>query len=760
MLKRGIRKGAIGIVLLLGLQIASWGQLVRTWDGEGGDSSWSNGVNWHPNGLPAPTDTILLTNALVPHSYHVQLPTGTMGATIAALMIAPENPFTITLEIPSTNTASPALQLMAPDTCMRIKQGGVIINRSTAATGNPIVLTGIGRIENGGKYLHQTLRGNAHWVARLSWDKQNAHGMIEFDVPGNGGYILSISGRQFGTLILSSSLAGRKTYSGSGSSKLIIWGELRIQSNSTLNFTLNNQIELYNDVHIEGKWIHAPSVTDLLGKRILFKGEHARLSVKGEMQWGSRSNGIRLENGLLQLATSLRLGHDSCAMEILDATHLYLDTSKLTGPGMLITQANSFITLGDSIGISGDTLRGNIQTQKIQLSKSTGFAFIGTGRHHTGKGFPDAIGTLKNRILQGELLIDNKLSVRDTLLLLTGKVLVCDSAELTFLGNTLIDCDTCYVKGWLYRKNDRMVEFGFPIGNDLLKLPLTLIKDVADTSIIGFNSISNHPISSSSVSYPLQSISEATRWKIHCADSDSTNKKSIVIPISMFSSPPSPLNTLARWDSTRNMWAHVASPNQMGKDSIRTIPFRNPSGVYALASFNVIALPERSVQLSSSASKEGCRLRWVSSTQLEVMHYTIEVSSQGGSFRRIDSLPSHGKSIMEKTLACHLFRATTLRVVAHLVHRDSVVSNTIQVKSNWSEVRPFPNPTSESLWIYLPESTYKSLLAIGIDGKQFELPYKKWGNEVQVDVHGLRSGMYRLLVTRSGQLESIPFIKR
>ncbi len=760
MLKRGIRKGAIGIVLLLGLQIASWGQLVRTWDGEGGDSSWSNAVNWHPNGLPAPTDTILLTNALVPHSYHVQLPTGTMGATIAALMIAPENPFTITLEIPSTNTASPALQLMAPDTCMRIKQGGVIINRSTAATGNPIVLTGIGRIENGGKYLHQTLRGNAHWVARLSWDKQNAHGMVEFDVPGNGGYIVSISGRQFGTLILSSSLAGRKTYSGSGSSKLIIWGELRIQSNSTLNFTLNNQIELYNDVHIEGKWIHAPSVTDLLGKRILFKGDHARLSVKGEMQWGSRSNGIRLENGLLQLATSLRLGHDSCAMEILDATHLYLDTSKLTGPGMLITQTNSFITLGDSIGISGDTLSGNIQTQKIQLSKSTGFAFIGTGRHHTGKGFPDAIGTLKNRILQGELLIDNKLSVRDTLLLLTGKVLVCDSAELTFLGNTLIDCETCYVKGWFYRKNDRMVEFGFPIGNDLLKLPLTLIKDVADTSIIGFNSISNHPISSSSVSYPLQSISEATRWKIHCADSDSTNKKSIVIPISMFSSPPSPLNTLARWDSTRNMWAHVASPNQMGKDSIRTIPFRNPSGVYALASFNVIALPERSIHLVGSASRNGCFLRWVVSDQLSIQRFTIESKEGSKPFRKINEIVGTKSQTIEYPIPCNWLSGNNIRVVGYSQDGDSVNSNQIYIYSNWSHVRPFPNPAEEELWVPIAKESINNIYAVSNSGQRFELEFIKWGNQIQVKLKGLPAGIYRLVGWATNCSFVVPFIKK
>jgi len=754
-----MRGRIVGVMLMIGLALSCQAQLMRIWDGEAGDSAWQNALNWQPNGIPSASDTIVLNNARVGNSYQVVMPSGASRSVIAVLIIAPENGAAITLEIPSTNTAVPALQLVAPDTCLRIYNKGTLMNRSTAGTGNPILLTGTGRIENGGKYIHQTLRGNAHIVSRLSWDSKNVEGILEFDVPGNGGYILSVSARQFGTLVLSSTAAGRKTYSGSGNSKLMMWGDLIIQPSTTLNLTLNNQVELYRHLSVEGRWVHAPSASDPTGRRILFRGDSSFIRIPGAMQWGSRSNGIRLEKGKLYLRSPVRLEHDSCAMEILPMTHLHLDTNAITGPGIFSTQPHSLITLGASIGISGDTLHGNVQTQKKRISDSTGFEFTGVGRHATGSGFPATIKELKLS-LQGELETENNLTVLQGMKIESGNLVIKDSATLLLKGDAITSCDTCRIKGWLYRNNNQITAMSFPIGNQFRKIPIVLKKEQPDTLLIGMNAVQVDSMATKTATYPLQHIMDSTRWSIVRQSDSMGNKQSMAIPMAAYTDSHSLLNTIARWDTTQKKWLPIAGTGGAGNDTVRSAPTHLVSGTYSLAAFNIIALPDRFIHLRSRTTKSGCVLMWKVDHPSSIVYFSIERKAGTASFQRIAQVSPTNRMDYEYALACTWFNGATIRVVGYEATGDSILSNEMKVNTIWSSARPYPNPASEFLWVPVTSSAITGIWAISSSGKQLEVGYSKLGDQIKVYIQDLLAGVYRLMIWAEGRIETIPFVKR
>src|SRR5205085_4997211 len=84
-----------------------------TWNGSV-DSNWATAGNWTGctgGGAPASTDSVLLDNSLKAGSYSVNLPTGATTVSIVKLTITPNSGNTITLTLPSGNTANPGFQV-------------------------------------------------------------------------------------------------------------------------------------------------------------------------------------------------------------------------------------------------------------------------------------------------------------------------------------------------------------------------------------------------------------------------------------------------------------------------------------------------------------------------------------------------------------------------------------------------------------------------------------------------------------------------
>lgn len=206
----------------------------KKWDGEGLDSLWSNERNWFPDGMPLPTDDVIIDNERISGGYTIMLPSGSVAVNIFSLSILPGQGNAIKVELPSTNLAAPSLTIGSNGTAFRIGKSGIFINNSGASSGNPILLNGSFSIENGGRYVHRTQRGNATIVSKLLLEPSTYQGIFEFDVPGNAGYTLSVSGKQFGNLLLSSTAAGKNHIRAAASAVSAYTETLKLQTAAVL----------------------------------------------------------------------------------------------------------------------------------------------------------------------------------------------------------------------------------------------------------------------------------------------------------------------------------------------------------------------------------------------------------------------------------------------------------------------------------------------------------------------------------------------
>jgi hypothetical protein len=217
------------------------------WDGEGGDGMWLTAANWSGNVMPAFTDDVVLDNSLVTGSYTIYLPPGTTATTVKTLVIAPANTSIIQLQLPVTNTATPAFIATGPGYGISINNGGIFLNASGATSGAAITINDSVKINDGGHYIHRSRSAHAGIVGILSRASGTELGIFEFDVPG-GGYTFTASNRTYGTLVLNAAASGgSQIYNTIGSGPLTINGNLVIHTGVTLNIALSNDLLIRHD---------------------------------------------------------------------------------------------------------------------------------------------------------------------------------------------------------------------------------------------------------------------------------------------------------------------------------------------------------------------------------------------------------------------------------------------------------------------------------------------------------------------------------
>ncbi len=220
----------------------------KTWTGLGGDGLWATATNWSGGTVPISTDQVLLDNSGVAGTFNITLPS--TAVTITRLTITPTNPNLITLLLPSTNTTVPGLlvgDVTAATDDIIINDGGILKNSSGAASGNGIqvdLANGILRINNGGKYIHNTARSTAGTVPLLSTVAGTETGIYEYDSPGTGATAISASGRNYGSLMLTRTLGPTGIYTSAGGSALTVRGNFTINAGVTYNTTMTGAFNL------------------------------------------------------------------------------------------------------------------------------------------------------------------------------------------------------------------------------------------------------------------------------------------------------------------------------------------------------------------------------------------------------------------------------------------------------------------------------------------------------------------------------------
>jgi hypothetical protein len=384
-----------GILFFCWIQVNA--TIVR-WDGEANDGLWSNALNWDLDRIPDVDDDVVLDNSIVLSSYNVTLPSGNTPVILISLKITPGALFSIHCNIPSFNTAQPALLLTASGDALILDRGAVLRNASGALAGTPLSVTanGLFRINNGGHYIHQTSRGHTDFlVSRLSSSPGTEDGIFEFDVPGTASYTVSVSGRTFGKLIFSSSNAGvGRTYTGAGINRVYIRGGLTIKENTVLSYGANT-----DTVTIEGLCSIAPGATF----NIANGSNKAVIRLKGDLdnrgsitETGSSSgSGIFMNGAEVQMISGggsvlqeVKLTVENPAGIILSSPlHLPYQLEFITGK--IITSAANLLSLGVNTVCNGAGVTGFVEGPVKKAGRSA-FTFpVGVGEIYAPVSFEE-----------------------------------------------------------------------------------------------------------------------------------------------------------------------------------------------------------------------------------------------------------------------------------------------------------------------------------------------------------------------------------
>ena len=367
------------ILLGFGLLITLFCFPQKKWDGGGNNTAWNDGLNWYPDGVPLPSDDVLLDNSLFAGSYLVELPSGNSLVDIHSLSIG-TGPDSITLLLPVTNIATTALSLSGSGDVIIIGANGILRNASGASSGTPILVNGTLKILNGGRYIHQTARGNAALIDRLSTAAGTEKGIFEFDVPGLAGYTVSLTSNTFGTLRFSAKAAGgTKSYSGSGTGNLTIRGDLMVESGVQLSSTLTADILLTGNLQSDGRFNIIPVTAGSTGRSLRFLGENAFFSGAGQVNLNANFRTLEITAGArLTMNRDFLLSNPTNAFinyGVLDA-----GSSVISGTGKFAQADLATLIIGAAAGLQASGDSGNIQTGIREFSKRSAYIFHGSAQ--------------------------------------------------------------------------------------------------------------------------------------------------------------------------------------------------------------------------------------------------------------------------------------------------------------------------------------------------------------------------------------------
>lgn len=377
LLRNSSKRIGIGIFLCLSVNVTT-AQI--KWDGGGGDGLWGTAANWVGDVIPVNTDNVLLDNSIVPGSYTVTLPGGSVITTVSTLIITPSTGNTITLLLPSSNTAIPGLAITGAGDAIVLNNGAVFQNSSGVASGSTFDITSTFRINNGGHYIHNNNGTNAAIASQLSSAAGTERGIFEYKSPSVS--LISAPSRIYGTLILNT-VGGTKNYSIlSGTNPLTIRGDFIVNSNVNLkssavsNIIVNGNLQQF-----------FPSTIDLSSSV-----NSPQLQVKGDVQLQGiltesgtgfpilELNGTTNQNvsvtGTITNSVGFKINNPSGATLLSPITLSY--TLDLTN-GKIKTDATNILTLSATATVAGGSSSSFVEGPMKKIG-NTSFTFpIGIG---------------------------------------------------------------------------------------------------------------------------------------------------------------------------------------------------------------------------------------------------------------------------------------------------------------------------------------------------------------------------------------------
>ncbi len=704
----------------------------------------------------------------------VELPSGNSLVEIRKLIIDPEAD-SITLLLPFSNTATTALMVTGSGDAIIIGKNGILRNASGAASGTPIQPTGLIKIMNEGRYIHQTPRGNAALIDKLATTDGTEKGVFEFDVPGLAGYTVSLTSNTFGTLRFSAETAGgTKSYSGSGTGNLIIRGDLIIDTGAQVSSTLTADINVYGSLQVDGRFNLIPVTPGSTGRSLKFLGKNAFLGGTGQMTLNANFRAIEITAGsFLSLGRECILNNPTNAF--LNYGTLNTGTHIVSGSGKFAQADLATLILGAETGIQASGDSGNIQTGIREFSKKSAYVFQGANTQRTGSAFPDTVSMLGINNPSG-IVLTRQVFCADSLLLIRGNINTDEVHSLTFGGRVIrsdsnfygqvnAGWENSFIDGPLITETSDTGIILIPIGYGYTFAPLVIRKTEPGKMVFTTEYYPvRHP---DSVCNPtLEFVSRKEYWSVK------TNGSIFSGGLLTFSVRP---------DSFQPNTGYTPKPAiyQLWDDEYiwTAIPGTAPGyNTYGWISMDTLAtgfneftagfsIPDqplafRLLNFSATGSGKSVRLRWQADEDNEKLEYSIEKSSDGMHFTGFHSFTSSGRlyagyEIMDKDP----YPGYSYYRLCILSGSHKEYSPVMKVRMDVSRIKLYPNPAKDHIFINFPDlSSRYELVIVNIHGL---VVYKTFVNTVtcQIRVNNLRNGSYYVMLRHNKGLITLPFTK-
>ena len=750
----------------------------KRWDGEAGDGLWNSETNWSPNGVPDSTDLLLLDNFIIPISYTVTLPIGANQIKLTALRIQPSLGQNITLTIPQSNTAVPALNLSSSQQAITICNGGSLINRSTAVAGNTIQMNGKIRIEDGGRYSHQTLRGNAYIITKNEVAAGTELGTIEFDVPSAASYPISVSGKHYGSLHLISSTQEKRNYLGSGNNDLTIRGNLMVGESAQFNSTLNSNIYINGMLSNSGTLSLSPALADTTNRELIFLGDSSLFFSTGIFVLGDHFRSIRIKKGTLWLKSTIHLNQPSSACIVSSASRMMLDTTSIVGEGLFKSDSAAVLGIASPDGISIESSKGNIRTAQQVFSPKTSFLFYGDQEQVSGTGYPLSIASLEINKARGNLRLTSPLKISDSLRLSSGRILSSVASPLHLSG--IICADGINQYGWAGGNNNSFIdgpfrskstmqgEAYFPIGKNEVFAPLKIqFKNGSSGELEIEYHNTTRAINNKLLLPPLKSINNKEYWDIKSIEPLDTNtSQSILLSLRSnhhYNTTNQPFIVMA--DSLTGEWSLLASSAYDSSASTIASSMFLKDGVYTIGGMQEEILTAQRINLSFRKDNHQATLAWTFQDN-NMEKFLLEKSADGIRFNAIGLY----KAEMNQTESKFIRKINLdenqdayFRIVGSDVLDRQVLSNVVFIRGQQKFSTLYPNPASEELVLRTSDQIERKRADIELRdnfGRAIPVSISFNTNLMKINIAHLANGLYRLIVIGERKKEVYPFIKK
>jgi len=747
-----------GILVLLCIGYA-WGtHAQKRWDGEAGDSLWNTAKNWHPDGVPLSLDDVVIDNSMIGKSYKIFI-NGSDSVHIQSLTIRPGENYTITVEIPTSNKLPLAVFIHSNSKNIILGKDAFFINSSGASSGNIFSLNGSVYIMNGGTYTHRTLRGNSYFISKMEIDSSNKKGIVEFDVPGNSGYTLSLSGKKFGSLLLSSTQSSKKSYSGSGSSPLVIEGDLMVGENTSLTSSLNASILINGNLHVKGNVSLNPTVQDSLSRDCILGGDSSVLNIKGTLSVGNNFRNFILGAHIMKLQSNVEILNSIIKMK--SNAVLYLDTFYIKTSKSIILDSFSSVYTAHREGISRDSSKGSLRATRLAIDSLSSFEFNGSNAQSSGNGIPPSIRSLTlNKI--GSLYLEQPLLITDSLKLLKGFLKTDSLHTVLFKGKYISGNDSSFINGPLEFQASGLMSMLFPVGKNIRYAPVVVSGNGEKRITIEYFD-SAPSLDSIVVKFPVKTISQNEYWRIQNFRKDSSNNL-YDLRFSNKNNNTKELNEIlyiVRLNDS-NQWEMLPlNTNNSLPNTIQTISTLT-SSLYSFGTIHQMALAKQLFQLKNILLNGRSLLHWEFDSNETTIEYIIEASREGKNFKEIDSIRAVSDNL-NRTYQMELKEEQKVfsffRIKAMQKNGKFHYSNILFLRSVKQYENIFPNPSNYHIYLTGITEAVVSLSISDMSGRKYAVPYQKNNDLYEIDITSLPIGMYRLLVGKKTAIHSHTFIK-